>query len=248
MYSENDSVAIRQHQPCDECGSSDAKTYYSDGGTHCFSCNTTTKDRSGTQQQYPQRQTMEQDLINNIESTDLVKRKIPETICRQYRYGTSTDKSGNLCQVANYYNKDRELVAQKLRYPNKDFRFIGNSKEALLFGQQLWSSGGKKLVITEGEIDALSVATAFDGKYPVVSIKGGATSAKKEVSNNLEWIASFEEVYIWFDNDEPGKKAVEDCVNLIPADKIRIIRHTDYKDANEVLVYTGKAGIVNSLN
>ena len=64
----------------------------------------------------------------------------------------------------------------------------------LLFGQQLFSSGGKKLTITEGEIDALSVATAFDGKYPVVSIPNGASAARRAITKSLEWINSFEEI------------------------------------------------------
>lgn len=186
------------------------------------------------------------DNLIEFETQALNKRKVPESICKQYRYGLGVDKNGNTCQVANYFNKDRELIAQKLRYPDKTFKFIGKPKEALLYGQQLWSSGGKKLIITEGEVDALSVATAFDGKYPVVSIKNGARAAKKEIANNLEWITSFEEVYLWFDNDEAGREAVNEVTTLLPIDKIKIIRHSEYKDANEVLVYTGKAGVLTS--
>ena len=240
---DNQATLIKQHQPCEDCGSSDALAYYSDGGSHCFSCGRTRKDSSKQSKEYNRIERM--DLIAS-EPTDLQKRKIPQAIVQQYKYGIGSDKDGKICQIANYYNKDKELVAQKLRYADKTFKFIGNSKEATLYGQQLWGNGGKKLVITEGEIDALSVATAFDGKYPVVSLKNGASAAKKEIANNLDWINSYDEVYLWFDNDEPGKKAVNDCVNLIPVDKLRLIRHTDYKDANEVLVYTGKAGIVNA--
>ena len=240
-----DSVVIRPHQPCDDCGSSDAKSYYSNGSAYCFSCGKWSKD--GDEQQYTKyKRTYSMDNLIEFETQALNKRKVPESICKQYRYGLGVDKNGNTCQVANYFNKDRELIAQKLRYPDKTFKFIGKPKEALLYGQQLWSSGGKKLIITEGEVDALSVATAFDGKYPVVSIKNGARAAKKEIANNLEWITSFEEVYLWFDNDEAGREAVNEVTTLLPIDKIKIIRHSEYKDANEVLVYTGKAGVLTS--
>ena len=241
---------VKQHIRCEDCGSSDAKTTYADGTAHCFSCQANTiwdkelfKESKGysVETSEDRRNT---DLITG-EYKALDKRHIPESIAHQYKYSVGVDKYGKLCQIANYYNKDKELVAQKIRYPDKTFKFIGNPKEATLYGQQLWSSGGKKLVITEGEIDALSVATAFDGKYPVVSIKGGATSAKKEIAAHLDWITSYEEVYLWFDNDEAGRKALDDCVNLIPADKLRIIRHTDYKDANEVLTYLKKSGVIN---
>jgi twinkle protein len=241
---EDNGTVIRAHQPCDNCGSSDARSYYSTGTSYCFSCGDwQAEDKSKINKQQTPREVM--DLLE-VTHLDLKKRKIPEAITKQYRYGIGVDKNGATCQVANYYDKDKQLVAQKLRYPDKSFKFIGNPKEAMLYGQQLWGSGGKKLVITEGEIDALSVATAFDGKYPVVSLKNGAQASKREISHNLDWISSFEEVYLWFDNDEPGKKAVEECTRLLPIDKVRIIRDADYKDANEVLIYKGKGGVVNT--
>ena len=29
---------VKTHQPCSDCGSSDAVAYYQDGNTYCFSC------------------------------------------------------------------------------------------------------------------------------------------------------------------------------------------------------------------
>ena len=241
----NDSGEFLYHTTCNDCGSSDARAVYSNGTTFCFACSKWSRE-SGEEQSYkPTRKGKPMGLLS-YEYQDLNKRKIPESIAKQFRYGLGHDASGVLCQIANYFNKDKEIVAQKLRYPDKTFKFIGESKEALMFGQQLWGNSGKKIVITEGEIDCLSVATAFDGKYPVVSIKNGSTAAKKEISQHLDWLNGYEEIYLWFDNDEPGRKAVTECVNILPAEKVRIVRHADYKDANEVLVYKGKSGIVNT--
>jgi twinkle protein len=231
------------HTACSKCGSSDANAVYSNDTAYCFACGTWSKTEGYTQDTSISQRGVFMDLLAT-EFQALGKRKIPENIAQQYRYGIGHDKAGNVCQVANYYNKNKEVVAQKLRYQDKTFKFIGNSKEAMLYGQQLWSNG-KKVVITEGEIDALSVATAFDGKYPVVSLKNGASSAKKEVASQLEWIDGFEEIYLWFDNDEVGRQAVDDVTSLLPADKIRIIRSSEYKDANEVLTYKGKAGVLH---
>lgn len=233
------------HTSCISCPSSNARAVYSSGTSYCFSCNSWFKSDDDTQPTQPSKRKPTMDLLE-YDYVSLTKRKIPEQIAKQFRYGVGTDKNGLLCQVANYFNEARELIAQKLRYPDKTFKFIGNAKEAGLFGQQLWSNTGRKIVITEGEIDALSVATGFDGKYPVVSIKNGASAAKKEISAHLEWLLGYEEIYLWFDNDEQGRKAVEECVKLLPADRVRIIRHADYKDANEVLMYTGKKGIVST--
>ena len=36
----SDVVAVKTHQPCDTCESSDAVAIYNDGHTYCFSCNT----------------------------------------------------------------------------------------------------------------------------------------------------------------------------------------------------------------
>lgn len=236
---------FQYHTQCDDCGSSDARAVYSSGSSYCFSCGSWAKESDDISNTRTRETSLPMELLK-YEYQALGKRKIPESIVQQYRYGMAHDNNNTLCQVANYFNKDKEIVAQKLRYADKTFKFIGNPKEALMYGQQLWGNTGKKLVITEGEIDALSVATAFDGKYPVVSLKNGASAAKKEISAQLEWINGYEEVYLWFDTDEAGRKAVEECVNLLPADKVRIIRHADYKDANEVLVYKGKAGVVNA--
>ena len=236
------------HAPCDSCGSSDARAVYSNGTSYCFACNEWNKDSSETSQKrlYTTTKLQKPMELLDFDYRALKARSVPESICQQYKYGIGVDKNGNKCQIANYYNKDKQLVAQKLRYPDKTFKFIGNPKEALMYGQQLWGSGGKKLTITEGEIDALAVATAFNGKYPVVSIKNGVQSAKKELAQNLDWISSFDSVYLWFDNDEHGRKAIDEVCSLLPADKVMIVRHPEYKDASEVLVKTGGNGVVNT--
>jgi len=176
----------------------------------------------------------------------LKARCIPENICKRYGYLLGEDKVGNTCQIATYYDTDYNQVAQKLRYRDKSFKFIGETKKSLLFGQQLFGEGNKTVTITEGEIDALSVATAWDGKYPVVSVPSGAQGAKKAISQQLDWLNTFQEVIIWFDNDDAGKAAVEECVPLFPPGKVKVIMHPDYKDASDLLVAEGKTAIVST--
>lgn len=232
------------HSSCGSCGSSDANAIYASGTAYCFSCgNWSVVDNSICNNR--RTKTMRDDLLNG-EAKALKARGIPANICSQYNYKIGVDNKGNSCQIATYYNKDKQPIAQKLRYKDKTFKFIGESKEALLYGQHLWSSGGKKLTITEGEIDALSVAVAFDGKYPVVSIPNGAQGAKKAIIKSLEWVTSFEEIYLWFDNDAPGLQAIEEVLDILPIGKVKIIRHEEYKDASDVLINVGKSGVVNT--
>ena len=240
---EENEAEFSHHTSCDECGSSDARAVYTNGSSYCFACESWSPPTDGGDYK-PSTNTKKLGMIH-YDPQDLKSRKIPESICKQYKYGIGS-LGDKVCQVATYFNKDKQPVAQKVRFKDKTFKFLGDTKNALMYGQQLWSSGGKKLTITEGEIDALSVATAFDGKYPVVSITSGAQSAKREIAKHLEWISSFEEIYIWFDNDEPGRKAVEEVCNILPIEKVRIVRHSDYKDANELLVNKGKPGVINT--
>lgn len=239
----NDSQLL-YHSSCGSCGSRDANAIYASGTAYCFSCgNWSVVDGSICNNR--RTKTMRDDLLNG-EAKALKARGIPANICSQYNYKIGVDNKGNSCQIATYYNKDKQPIAQKLRYKDKTFKFIGESKEALLYGQHLWSSGGKKLTITEGEIDALSVAVAFDGKYPVVSIPNGAQGAKKAITKSLEWVTSFEEIYLWFDNDAPGLQAIEEVLDILPIGKVKIIRHEEYKDASDVLINVGKSGVVNT--
>lgn len=240
-------VAIKQ--PCLEpdCLSSDAKAYYTDGGSKCFSCGTVKKNDPYEGEASPQAVSEKVNLVN-IVFKNLTARKIPANACKKYAYGVGTDKYGEEVEVACYYNSNKVRVAQKLRYkkPKKDFRFIGKAREVGFFGQQLWSNTGNILTITEGEIDCLSVATAFDLKYPVVSLKNGISSAKKELTNMLSFLDGYKEIVLWFDNDEAGNKGVKEALEVLPLRKVKIVRHPKYKDANEVLVAEGKAGIIDA--
>ena len=164
------------HTNCDACGSKDNVAVYDDGHTYCFGCQNVTRENKVNTQQT----NIKEDLIPH-DVNEIVSRKIDFNTVQKFNYGTGA-YFGRPCQVANYYNSDRELVAQKLRYPSKEFQWLGDTKQATLFGQHLWGSKGKMVVITEGEIDALSVSKLWNNKFPVVSVKTGAAGAKKDIS------------------------------------------------------------------
>ena len=233
------------HTSCDSCGSTDGRAVYTNGSSYCFPCETWSAAESDGEYRRPQGNKKLAMSLIEYTSQALKARAIPHETSSKYSYGVGT-MGGQPCQVATYYDKQKQPVAQKIRFKDKTFKFLGDTKDALMYGQHLFSSGGKKLTITEGEIDALSVSSAFDNKYPVVSVSSGAQSARKEIAKHLEWVSSFDEIYIWFDNDEPGRKATEQVCNILPIDKVRIIRHPDYKDANELLVAKGKPSIINA--
>lgn len=175
----------------------------------------------------------------------LAKRGITEETVRKFGYKLGKDRAGTTVQIAPYYDETGAVVAQKLRYADKNFKFIGEPKKAVLFGSNLWSSG-RKLVITEGEIDAMSVSQVQGNKWPVVSIPNGANGAKKSLAKALEYLNGFEEIILMFDMDEPGREAANECAELFAPGKCKIAT-LPLKDANECLQAGREKEIVQAI-
>lgn len=152
------------------------------------------------------------------------------------KWGFTRSKLGDEpVRIFNYRNQNQQIIAQKVRFKGKDFKFLGDTGSAGLYGMHLWRDGGRKLVITEGEIDAISVSQAQGHKWPVVSVPNGAQGAKKAIQKNLEWVNRFDEVILMFDMDDPGRKAVDACMALFEPGKCKVA-NLPRKDANEMLM------------
>lgn len=223
------------HGPCPECGSTDNVAQYEDGYEKCFGMGCTYyKMPDGETPAAPstRKSKGKLNLITEYEIRDLPKRKIREKTCKKWKYAMGRF-NGKPVQIANYI-RDGQVVAQKLRFANKDFLMLGDTKNPGLYGQHLWRDGGKLLCITEGEIDALTVSQLFDDKWPVVSLPNGAQSAKRSVQHSLEWLMKFDTIVLMFDNDDAGQCAVQDVVGLLPPGRVKIAS-LPLKDPNAML-------------
>lgn len=220
------------HEPCPKCGSSDNLARYDDGHAHCFGMGCDYWEPATGEQPAAPRVKRNKDLID-YEPVSLNKRGLNEATCKKWKYGIG-EYNGKKVHVANYIT-DGRVVAQKIRFANKDMLTLGDFKSAGLYGMNLWRDGGKKVAITEGEIDALSVSQLFGNKWPVVSVPNGAQGAAKAVKKNLEYLLKFDEVIFMFDNDEAGRLATEECVQLLPPGKAKVAQF-ELKDANAMLV------------
>lgn len=168
-------------------------------------------------------------------------RGLTQETCEKWGYEVSkTDQ----CHIANYRDGKGALVAQKIRRAGKQFSIIGQGKNLPLYGQWLWG-GGKRLIITEGEIDALSMSQAQNNKWPVVSLPNGAQSAAKAISANYDWLDGFETIILMFDQDDPGRAAAEEAAAILPAGKVRVAV-LPCKDANETLLKHGTGALVSA--
>lgn len=173
-------------------------------------------------------------LIPQGDFRDLNARGITEETCRKFGYFIGRSK-GKPVQVAPYRRAGEGIVAQKVRGKSKSFKTTGDFKDVELFGQHLWGEGGRKLIITEGEIDCMTVSQLQGNKWPVVSLPTGAQSATSSIKKNLEWVTTFEEVILMFDEDKPGQEAAQDVAELLPPGKAKIASLT-LKDPNEMLL------------
>jgi twinkle protein len=235
---ESDSQFLH-HTSCPACGSSDANGVYDDGHTYCHSCQTYVAAPSENKKE--KRVSDKGPLLPVGEIKAIQTRFLNKATCEKFGYFVTTFKD-KPAQVAPYHDKNGKLVAQKIRMPGKEFTFAGNPKESTLFGQHLWKMGGKRLVITEGEIDAMSVAQAMGLTWPVVSVPNGASGAAKSVKANIEFVESYDEVVIMFDNDEPGTKAASEVAELLTPGKAKVAVLSE-KDPNDML----KAGKTKEL-
>lgn len=182
-------------------------------------------------------------MTTNTKPTKFLEGKTREfpkrglTLETSQRWGSLEAKTedGRTVHVFQYFDAEGNLVAQKVRDADKNFHIRGDAKHMGLYGQQLWSAGGKTLVIVEGERDAEATDQMMNRKLPVVSIPNGSNAAAKAIRQNLEFIESFDKVILMFDMDEPGRKAVSECAGILSPGKVAIAS-LPLKDANDMLL------------
>ena len=159
-------------------------------------------------------------------------RNLPETVLEAYRVG---EDGGDI--VFPFLLPDGTLALAKRRAAEDDVSPMPTARdcEPVLFGWQAVPADAREIVITEGEIDALSMA-AYG--WPALSVPfGGGGGAKQTnwIEAEFDRLDRFERIYLALDMDEPGETAAR----LIAE---RLGRHRCYrvtlphKDANDCLV------------
>lgn len=176
---------------------------------------------------------------NFVELTD---RKITRATAEKYGVWRDGDVT-----YFPYFNDGRHL-ASKLRHPDKTFSVEGDIKHSGLFGSNLFPPNSAKFItITEGEYDALAAFELLGSRWPVVSVRSGASGATKCISDNFEYLNSFGNIVICFDKDEPhlnertgqvrypGQEAAIAVAGMFPIGKVKILTLAEAKDANDYL-------------
>ena len=137
------------------------------------------------------------------------------------------------------YAKFRKMDYRKGRDKAKEWTQTGG--QPILFGMKQ-CTGFRSVVITEGQMDSLSVAEAFkdhdhDNKPDAYCSVPNGMNAFTWIPNCLEWLKKFETVIVFGDMEHGHMSLLDKIVQKIPC-KVKAVRAEDYlgeKDANDIL-------------
>lgn len=257
-----------KHTNCDKCGSSDGKAVYEDNSSHCFVCEHTvpsndfkeqnskkpTKVRTSTKKEEKSMEVkpsgkpaMTPDENAEIKFVTGVSGKgfrgLKDETTKPFGVRYAYDEDGEVEEQYYPTTQDGQIVGYKIREVPKNFYSKGRTgADCELFMQFKFNRGGKYILITEGELDALSAYQMFadynknrggDYELAVVSPTTGANS-HKQIAAQYAFFNTFEQIIVCYDNDKAGKDAVEDVVKALPKGKVKIM-HMRYKDPNTYL-------------
>lgn len=149
------------------------------------------------------------------------------------------DDRGKLCFI-----KYRKTDFDKTKDRNKEWCEKGC--KPILFGMKQCSDGYDRLVITEGQLDSLSVAMA--GVKNAVSVPTGAKGFTW-IPYCYDWVSKFDEIVVFGDYEKEQITLLDEVAKRFPC-KIKHVRPEDYrgcKDANEILQKYGKDAVRNAV-
>lgn len=186
--------------------------------------------------------------IKHIEVRDpavkyLQSRGISEETCRKYEITTQKDKDNIL--VIPF--KDENGEVQCIKYRKTDFdKTVDKNKEwfqvggkAILFGMNHCDMEHKTLILTEGQLDALSLATV--GILNAVSVPTGQMGTTW-IPHCWDFMLNFNTLIVFGDNEHGHITLVDMVRDRFPNMQVKVVRAEDYcgcKDANEILRKVG---------
>ena len=152
------------------------------------------------------------------------------------------------CVVFEYRNELGEHVSNKYRRTKQGngvkMWFEKDTNINTLFNMDQVNPG-EPLLITEGEFDCLSAIES--GFKNAVSIPSGVNSTNEWINTNWTFLEQFEEIILWFDNDDPGRKGAREVYNRLNNDSVKIVNYTKHNDVNEALYKEGKEEILEAI-
>ena len=180
-------------------------------------------------------------------------RGISEGVTRRYEITLKNDTEN----VIVFPFKDETGELKFVKYRNKDYvkGVSEGSKEwcesncmPILFGMNHCNLENKRLILTEGQIDSLSVAEA--GIENAVSVPTGMNGFTW-VAHCWNWVHNFSEIIVFGDREPDGHITLVDYIAKKFKLRVSCVRPEDYKDckdANEILLKYGQPQIKECIN
>lgn len=197
------------------------------------------------------------EYIESLPSKGSRNRKLKQKFMEMYGIKCEVGEGGKI--LKHYYplHKGGKIAGYKVRELPKKFYSVGDIKDSKLFGQDVFESGKlqvdtKFCILTEGELDSVALQQALHEKgnpryrNAVVSIPSGASSAVKSIQTNWKWLNSFEQIILFFDQDEPGRKAALEVAKKLPLGKVKIAKFSE-KDPCDMLKEGKEDELYNAL-
>jgi twinkle protein len=124
-----------------------------------------------------------------------------------------------------------ELVMYKTRSLKEKKFFASKDTESILFGWQVMPENARAVIITEGEIDAMSF---YEQGYPCLSVPFGGGGGKKQkwIENEFDRLQQFDQIFLALDMDEQGAIATSEIIERLGRHRCMIVP-LPMKDANE---------------
>lgn len=119
----------------------------------------------------------------------------------------------------------------------KDYQLEKDGKKSF-FNINALNDNTDSAIITEGEIDCMSVCQAIQGtnlQMPCISVSNGINSLETNIKLSIEAFQSVKVWYVFVDNDEAGAKLEAEVIRRAGKQKCRIVKKYGYKDASEML-------------
>jgi twinkle protein len=258
-------------EPCPKCrekgldNTGDNLAVYADGGKHCFACGHTVmsdiyKEINGyvskVELMFPvtdYNKEQWEDRKKELTTDPKGFRGLKKYVCDLYRvYHEINEDTGKVLNQYYPISKGNKFSGVKKRFttPKKDFLVSGeNSKQCDLFGQAIFlNSPSKSIILTCGELDALSVFQMLDDNNkltnaknhtsyetpPVVSGTVGELGNIKQYMHNYSFLERFDKIIYIPDKDEAGEEALHKLAQALPRDKLFIV-DLPTKDPNKML-------------
>ncbi|PZM07598.1 toprim domain-containing protein [Rhizobium tubonense] len=157
-------------------------------------------------------------------------RGIPDGILDVYRVGEHGDSI-----IFPFLLPDGTLALAKSRKAEDGAKPVPTAAncEPVLFGWQAIAPNAREIIITEGEIDALSWAT-YGHNATSVPFGGGKGGKQNWIENDFDRLQRFEKIYISTDMDPVGDEAAEEIASRLGRHRCLRVK-LPRKDANKCL-------------